>query len=91
MLSIMIQTKPNQTELDRLDVQHWPTWQKAPSEFDWYYDTTEVCYLLEGEVLITPEQGEPVVIKAGNLVTFPAGLSCQWQIKQTVRKHYQFY
>lgn len=91
MSSIVIQSQPTQAELDKLGVTHWPTWQKEPSEFDWYYDATEVCYLLEGEVLVTPEQGKPVLIQAGDLVTFAAGLSCQWLVKQVVLKHYQFY
>lgn len=91
MSSIVIQSQPTQAELDKLGINHWPTWQKEPSEFDWYYDATEVCYLLEGEVLVTPEQGEPVLIQAGDLVTFAAGLSCQWLVKQAVLKHYQFY
>lgn len=91
MSSIVIQSEPSQAELDKLGIKNWSTWQKEPSEFDWYYDATEVCYLLKGEVLVTPEQGEPVLIKTGDLVTFPAGLSCQWRVKQTVLKHYQFY
>lgn len=91
MSSIVIQSQPTQAELNKLGINHWPTWQKEPSEFDWYYDATEVCYLLEGEVLVTPEQGEPVLIQAGDLVTFAAGLSCQWLVKQAVLKHYQFY
>ena len=91
MSSIVIQSQPTQAELDKLGINHWPTWQKEPSKFDWYYDATEVCYLLEGEVLVTPEQSEPVLIQAGDLVTFPAGLSCQWLVKQAVLKHYQFY
>ncbi|MBE0492957.1 MAG: cupin domain-containing protein [Thiomicrospira sp.] len=91
MSPIVIQSQPSQIELDKLGVQHWPTWQKQPSEFDWHYDATEVCYLIKGEVLVTPEQGKAVLIKAGDLVTFPADLNCQWQVKQAVLKHYQFY
>ncbi|NET86216.1 MAG: cupin domain-containing protein, partial [Moorea sp. SIO1F2] len=26
----------------------------------------------------------------GDLVTFPAGMSCTWKILSNVRKHYQF-
>jgi len=26
----------------------------------------------------------------GDLVTFPAGLSCTWDVKKALRKHYQF-
>ena len=26
----------------------------------------------------------------GDLVTFPAGMSCTWEIRRPVRKHYRF-
>ncbi|HEY9650346.1 MAG TPA: cupin domain-containing protein, partial [Coleofasciculaceae cyanobacterium] len=48
------------------------------------------CYLLEGEVIVTPDDGEPVQFGKGDLVTFPAGMSCTWKILQDVRKHYRF-
>jgi uncharacterized cupin superfamily protein len=34
--------------------------------------------------------GKSVEIKAGDLVTFPKGLSCVWDIKEPIRKHYTF-
>jgi uncharacterized cupin superfamily protein len=46
--------------------------------------------LLEGDVIVTPRGGAPVHIGAGDLVTFPAGMSCTWEIRQMVRKHYTF-
>jgi len=45
---------------------------------------------LKGEVTVTPENGEAVLVKAGDLVTFPVGMSCHWNISQDIRKHYQF-
>jgi uncharacterized cupin superfamily protein len=51
---------------------------------------TEVCYILDGEVTVTPEGGEPVTIRPGDLVTFPNGLSCTWKITKDIRKHYNF-
>ncbi|AGP40227.1 hypothetical protein SCE1572_40435 [Sorangium cellulosum So0157-2] len=29
-------------------------------------------------------------IQAGDLVTFPAGLNCTWEVRSPVRKHYRF-
>ena len=89
-MEIQIIHNPEQSELDRLDVSSWPIWEKEASSFPWTYDMNEVCYILEGEVTVTPENGEAVKIKAGNLVTFPAGMSCHWDISQDIRKHYQF-
>jgi uncharacterized protein len=60
------------------------------SEFPWHYDEQEVCYFLEGEVTVTPEGGNPVKIGKGDLVTFPAGMSCVWNVYKPVRKHYKF-
>lgn len=34
--------------------------------------------------------GEPVEIKAGDLCTFPAGMSCTWDVKKAINKHYDF-
>ncbi|WP_198314561.1 cupin domain-containing protein [Chitinibacter sp. GC72] len=45
---------------------------------------------IKGEVIVTPSGGEPVTIYAGDLATFPAGMSCTWQITAPLRKHYQF-
>ena len=82
--------KPNQEKLSKMGVFSWPIWEKEISCFDWHYDGTEVCYLLEGKVIVKTSQGEEVKFEAGDLVTFPKGLSCKWDIKAPVRKHYNF-
>lgn len=90
MSQIQIKKNPSQTELDELGVTNWPIWEKEVSNFPWHYEDEEVCYLLEGHVIVTPDQGEAVEIHAGELVTFQQGLSCHWDIKKAVKKHYQF-
>lgn len=87
---IIVQSKRNAELLDRLGVYTWPIWTKEVSTFPWTYDSEETCYLLEGDVIVTPTAGAPVHIGAGDLVTFPAGMSCAWEIRQAVRKHYVF-
>ena len=87
---IMVERSPAQDRLNELRVFNWPVWEKEISEFPWHYDETEICYLLEGEVTVTPDGGEPVSFGAGDLVTFPAGMSCTWTITRAVRKHYCF-
>jgi len=81
--------KPTQQYLDERKVKSWPTWEKEVSRFDWHYDETEECYLLEGKVVIETKDGK-VEFGVGDFVTFPAGLSCVWDIKKPVRKHYNF-
>jgi len=36
------------------------------------------------------EEGGKVQSGKGDFVTFPEGLSCVWDIKEPVRKHYNF-
>ncbi|ROR29582.1 cupin domain-containing protein [Inmirania thermothiophila] len=81
---------PSARTLAELGVETWPVWTCGVSTFPWTYDATETCYLLEGEVVVTPDGGAPVRIRAGDLVTFPAGLSCTWEVRRPVRKHYRF-
>ncbi len=86
---IVVEKNPSEERLAELGVRSWPTWEADVSEFPWTYDTEETCYFLEGDVVVTPDGGEPVRIGKGDLVTFPAGLSCTWKILEPVRKHYR--
>lgn len=87
---ITLERQPTPDRLQALGVPQWPIWTKDASEFPWTYDEQETCYFLEGEVIVTPDGGEPVSMGKGDLVTFPAGMSCTWTILQAVRKHYSF-
>lgn len=89
-MSITVERSPSPERLAQLGVTSWPVWSCEASSFPWTYDCAETSYLLEGEVTVTPEGGAPVEIQAGDLVTFPAGLSCFWAIRRAVRKHYNF-
>ncbi len=82
--------KPDQKELESLKVASWPIWEKEISDFDWHYDSTEECFLLEGKVVVTTDDGETVEFGSGDFVTFPEGLDCRWEVQEPVRKHYRF-
>ena len=90
MTTITIDHHPAHKKLDEMGVFRWPIWTKEVSEFPWSYADPETCYFLEGEVIVTPDQGKAVRVGKGDLVTFPSGLSCTWKILEPVRKHYQF-
>jgi uncharacterized protein len=90
MTTINIQSNPSAIGLDEQGITRWPIWEKDVSEFPWHYDEQEVCYLLEGDVTVTPDSGKPVRFGKGDLVTFPAGMSCIWKVHKRVRKHYKF-
>ncbi len=89
-LTITVESNPDPAHLESLGVLSWPTWSKEASEFPWSYDSKETCYFLEGDVVVTPDGGEPVKMGKGDFVTFPAGMSCTWKILADVNKHYQF-
>ena len=82
--------KPTVDKLLELEVDTWPVWEKEVSEFPWEYDQKETCYILEGDVTVTPENGNPVSFGRGDMVVFDKGLKCRWKISTPVRKHYRF-
>lgn len=71
-------------------ISSWPLWEKEVSRFNWHYDATEECYLLDGKVEVETQDGKKVNFGKGDFVTFPKGLSCSWDIKEPVKKHYNF-
>ena len=81
--------QPDQEELEEMGVFSWPIWEHEEEKFEWYYDKTEVCFILEGEATIISEF-DNLTIKAGDFVKFPAGLECVWDIESAIRKHYTF-
>jgi uncharacterized cupin superfamily protein len=87
---ITVTSSPDPAELENLGVTSWPTWGCEVSTFPWTYEEQETCLLLEGDVTVTPDGGEPVRFCAGDLVVFDAGLSCTWDVHAPVRKHYRF-
>lgn len=89
MSEVKIERNPSEERLKELDVYNWPIWTKQVSEFPWSYSSQEICYFLEGDVVVTSEGGEAVEIGKGDLVTFPAGMSCTWNIRKDVKKHYK--
>jgi uncharacterized cupin superfamily protein len=90
MSEIKVERNVSPERLEELGVTGWPVWTKEASEFPWSYDSTETCYFLEGDVVVTPEGGDPVEVGKGDLAVFPSGMSCTWKIRKDVRKHYRF-
>jgi uncharacterized cupin superfamily protein len=89
-MDIKVEHNPSEDRLADLGVKSWPIWEKEASEFPWHYGDQETCYVLEGEVTVTPDGGEPVQIQKGDLAVFPQGMSCTWKITRDIRKHYRF-
>jgi uncharacterized protein len=89
-MKIQVDRQISSAKLGQLGIKRWPIWTKEVSEFPWFYDDPEVCYFIEGDVVVTPEGGEPVEMGKGDLVTFPRGMACTWQVRSPVQKHYKF-
>ncbi|CAL1356963.1 unnamed protein product [Linum trigynum] len=88
---IKIVRNPPESKLADLGVRSWPKWGCPPSKFPWTYSAKETCYLLEGKVKVYPQgSDEGVEIAAGDLVEFPNGMSCTWDVSVAVDKHYKF-
>lgn len=87
---ISVEHNPSPAKLEALGVLDWGIWTKEVSTFPWQYDIRETCYFLEGEVIVTPAEGEPITMGKGDLVTFASGVKCTWEVKQAVKKHYSF-
>ena len=82
-------TTLSEKEVAEKKIKSWPIWTKEVSTFDWFYDSEEHCYILEGDIIIETSEGT-VNIGPGDYVIFKKGLSCTWKILKNVRKHYQF-
>ena len=72
--------------------QTWPVWECGVSKFEWEYTQTEKCLILEGKVTITdnPETDQSVSFGPGDYVILPNKLKCYWDVKEPVKKHYDF-
>ncbi|MDH5357326.1 MAG: cupin domain-containing protein [Gammaproteobacteria bacterium] len=90
MPEIIIEKNPSEERLKELGVASWETWDCPVSEFRLDFDETEKAYILEGEIVVTPDGGEPVRIVPGDYVEFPEGLTSMWQVVKTLRKHYSY-
>lgn len=88
MASVII-SKLTAEEIKNKGINQWPIWTKEVSTFDWFYDSTEQCQILEGDVVVHTDEGD-YSFGAGDFVTFKKGLKCVWEIRKAVRKHYNF-
>ncbi|MFA5292438.1 MAG: cupin domain-containing protein [Phycisphaerae bacterium] len=93
----VIVRKPAESEIK--ECKTWPIWTCGVSTFDWDYTQKETCLILEGKVTVKDRPGSRegrltasgvVSFGPGDLVIFPNGLKCTWQVSEAVKKHYNF-
>ena len=89
---IEVVSQPDQDFLEKKGVFSWGTWGCDAGSFPWSYGENESCYLLAGKVTVTPTDGrKAATFGKGDFVTFPAGMSCQWDVAEPVKKHFMFF
>ena len=88
-MKILIKSPCSASFIIQYGIKNWPIWECEPSNFLWNYDEKEICLIIEGEAKISTKKGEIYLVKAGDLVEFPEGLTCQWQINKKIKKHFR--
>lgn len=78
--------KPSQDMIR--STEHWDTWTKEISEFLWYYEDNETCYILEGKAEVSDRHGNGISFGPGDWVEFEKGLQCTWKVMEPIRKKY---
>ena len=93
-------TRATEDELREMNVKEWPIWttegspkyivgKKAPVKV---YDTNELSYIINGSMKIwDTETGVATLVEAGDFITFPRGCSVQWEVLETITKHWFCY
>jgi uncharacterized cupin superfamily protein len=66
-------------------------WECTVGPSRWLLDTHEVIHLVAGRMTVTPDDGEPTEINAGDVAVFPKGWSGTWDIHEPVRKVYAIF
>ncbi|CAD5193641.1 uncharacterized protein LOC135630944 [Musa acuminata AAA Group] len=90
-LAITVERNPPEARLLELGIKSWPKWGCPPGKFPLKFDAQETCYLLKGRVKASVKgSSECVEFGARDLVIFPKGLSCTWDVSVAVDKHYKF-
>ena len=89
MLKVLIKSPCSASLIIQHGIKTWPTWECEPSSFPWHYKDKEICLIIAGEAKINTKGGESYFIKSGDLVEFPEGFSCEWQITKSLKKHFR--
>jgi uncharacterized protein len=80
--------KPSIEEMQQ--AEKWGNWSKEVSEFPWFYSDSETCFILDGEAIVTDNEGNEIHFMKGDMVQFDQGLECTWKIVSDIQKKYLF-
>lgn len=65
-------------------------WHCTPGVFMLTHPAETIC-LVEGRVTITPQNGKPMDLAAGDVAFIPEGTVACWEVHETVRKAFHSY
>ncbi len=74
------------TSEDGSTVSGW--WSATPGAYHATYTDLEFVHMIEGEIVITPDGGEPVTVTAGDAFVVEKDFVGTWEIKKEVFKHF---
>jgi len=76
------------TCVERSDGVETGIWECTPGRWRRQIVQQEFCHFISGRCTFTPDDGEAIVIEAGDALMLPANSTGTWDIQQTVRKSY---
>ena len=89
MPKIIVEKNLSDARKAELGITSWNIWDCEVREFRLdFQGESEHSYILEGEIVVTPDGGESVTVVPGDYVIFPDGLTSMWSVTKTLKKHY---
>jgi len=61
-------------------------WLVKPATFRWLFFGDETFHVLEGSATITVDDGTSVLVKAGDIISFPMNTPSVWEVHETLKK-----
>lgn len=64
-------------------------WEASPGLSRWeFVDRGEAIYVIEGRMVVTEDNGDPITLKPGSVAIFPIGWKGTWEIQEQIRKFF---
>ncbi|AZC37776.1 cupin domain-containing protein [Pseudomonas chlororaphis] len=76
------------TCVERNDGVETGIWECTPGRWRRQIVAREFCHFIQGRCTFIPDNGEPLLIEAGDALMLPANSTGTWDIQETVRKTY---
>jgi hypothetical protein len=65
-------------------------WEATPGTYHATYTAYEFVHMISGRIVITPDGGTSVTVRAGDAFVVEADFKGTWKIEEPVRKHFDF-